>query len=781
MVTIAVACLIIKISFFLCSEYQRWLDKATDEGTVDTQWSNVSIAGASGTGKTSVMNLLLLNDPVTVHHSTPVLENYDVCIAEEEETKEEANSSVSASDTSGSESLSESDHECQPDSTQPAIEERKMTQHMFFADDGKDHLWKVAEKDTLHKKLAEAIVTLMNSEEDEAETEAMPKPQHCKFPPCYPSAKPSAFPPDTSAFKSTIISAPAETSNSNMDSFFGIVTRKQILKMLPHLVKQETDLCRVHFINMLDSGGQASFMDIAPALFRYNSVNLIVHKLNERLNATANFFYCINNMRIGEEKRIISNKQLLKALFSSRMGVKKPDLEGLSGVKIVGEAHVLIIGTHYDIYCEMKKEGILEETLVQKNKLLSSELSEFNNWIVEYQSLKQHGKKKGKRKSREASSVEFIFPINALSREKRELRIAREIRRLASRCYIKAKVPVRWYLIQIEINELKALGEDMVIIGKVLKIGFIFRMSEEEVRASLKYFHDLTVCLYFHEVLPNVVFLTPKRLFKKLSEIVAVSLKEHTHLVKRSISEPLCKKGVFTKALLDLFQDDYKEGLFTPDDFLVLMEHLLIITRLPDSKSYFMPSVLECLDDPLEGLGEAYFTVAPLCFTWNDAVPNGLFPSLLQYLQGHHEPDFVADMNATNYRNKVSLKFLEGIEKVVKVVLFELPGFIGVAHSGHPKDCPPIHTAICNGIAYIVKTFSWKEELAEPQKSFLCTMEHAKQLPPHICRINKRREYLTCTVDEEKQMKLDDVHHMAWRGKSYLLILIAYSRCLLIH
>ena len=742
------------------------MDKATDEGTVDTQWSNVSVAGASGTGKTSVMNLLLLNDPVTVHHSTPILENYDVCVAEEEETKEEADSSVSASDTSGSESLPESDPECQPDSTQPTTEEeRKTSQHMFFADDGKDHLWKVAEKDTLHKKLAEAIVTLMNSEEDEAEAETKPKLQHCKFPPCYPSAEPFAVPPDASAYKHTVISAPAETPNSNTGSYLGMATRKQILEMLPHLVKQEADLCRVHFINMLDSGGQASFMDIAPALFRYNSVNLIVHKLNEPLNATANFYYCINGIRIGEEKRIISNKQLLKALLSSQMGVKKPDLEGLSGIEIVGEAHVLVIGTHYDIYCEMKEKGKLEETLVQKNELLSSELSEFNDWIVEYQSLKGHGKKKGKRKSKETKSVEFIFPINTLSREKKELRIAREIRRLASCCYIKAKVPVRWYLIQIEINELKALGEDMVIIGKVLKIGFIFHMSEEEVRASLKYFHDLTVCLYFHEVFPNVVFLTPKRLFKKLSEIVAVSLKEHTHLVKKSISERLCKEGVFTKALLDFFPDDYKKGLFTPDDFLVLMEHLLIITRLPDGKSYFMPSVLECLDDPLEGLGEAYFTVAPLCFSWNDAVPNGLFPSLLQYLQGRHEPDFVADTNATNYRNKVSLLYHEGIEKVAEVVLFELPGFIGVAHSGHPKDCPPIHTAICNGIVHVVKTFSWKEELAEPQESFLCTMEHAKQLPPHMCRINKRRKTVTCSMDYHKQAKLDDVHHMAWRGK----------------
>ena len=98
-------------------------------------------------------------------------------------------------------------------------------------------------------------------------------------------------------------------------------------------------------------------------------------------------------------------------------------------------------------------------------------------------------------------------------------------------------------------------------------------------------------------------------------------------------------------------------------------------------------------------------------------------------------------------------------------MLFELPGFIGVAHSGHPKDCPPIRTAICNGIAYVVKTFSWKEELAEPQESFLCTMEHAKQLPPHMCRINKRRKTITCKVDYDKQASLDNVCYQAWKGE----------------
>ena len=66
------------------TDYQQYLDKATEEGVVDTQWSNVSVAGASGTGKTAFSDLLLLNDPVLIHNSTPILHTMDVCIVDKE-------------------------------------------------------------------------------------------------------------------------------------------------------------------------------------------------------------------------------------------------------------------------------------------------------------------------------------------------------------------------------------------------------------------------------------------------------------------------------------------------------------------------------------------------------------------------------------------------------------------------------------------------------------------------------------------------------------------------
>ena len=54
---------------------------------------------------------------------------------------------------------------------------------------------------------------------------------------------------------------------------------KEILDRLP-LVKMSTPFLESHWIYAIDSGSQAAFLDIAPGLLRYNSVNILTHKLN---------------------------------------------------------------------------------------------------------------------------------------------------------------------------------------------------------------------------------------------------------------------------------------------------------------------------------------------------------------------------------------------------------------------------------------------------------------------------------------------------------------------
>ena len=586
-------------------DYQEWLDKATREGVVDTQWSNVSVGGASGTGKSSFVNLLLLKEPILIHESTPVLKSLDVCYVDnekplaeakskemkkqEETSDEEQASSSDDNDNEGSGSTAESSNDSSEDVPETV---KEMRQHMILADPSEDHLWKIAEKDEYQRKLAEAISAL-------AREEKIPESCPSRLPPYCPQNLSSDLPSSDLTEVTESIARPQPIAFKPEK----LTARQQILDLLP-LIRHCSTLGRTHWIHLLDTGGQANFIDIAPALFRFNSVNIVLHKLDEDLDDTANFFYSIGGEVVGGERRRITNAQLLRSLFASRMGLKRPNLEGLAGVEIAGEAHLVVLGTHFDKYLEkleQKEENL--ETLDSKNDRIRNDFKDYNQWIIEYKPAKKAKTKRcknGKKKVTKEEKAQLIFPVNCLSREKSEKKIAQKIRQLASRCYIRAKVPIRWFLIQLEINELKSSGKDIVAVGKVVAIGSCLEMSRGEVIAALRYFHDLTVCLFFHQVLPGVVFLTPNLLFKKLTQLASVTLRDREPLVPSGMSKQLSRQGVFTKAIFDYFPDGFEPGLFTINSFLKLMVHLLVICPLPDGESYYMPSVLEHVDNPIK-------------------------------------------------------------------------------------------------------------------------------------------------------------------------------------
>ena len=717
------------------TDFQQYLDKATEEGVVDTQWSNVSVAGASGTGKTAFSDLLLLNDPVLIHNSTPILHTMDVCIVDKE-----SSSTKNSTKTKDKEETSD-DEETTDNEEDVPVKMNEMINRTILADFSDEHLWKVAKKDDLLKTLAEAVHILAE------------KVSHCpdRLPPFCPKsiaeASVNTIPKTTTPTPSTnpdIIGAQPITYTRDK-----LTARQLILELLPKL-KQCSAIELAHWIHLLDTGGQANFIDIAPALFRFNSVNIVLHKLDEELDDLANFFYSIDGKVVGREKRRITNAQLLRSLFTSRMGVKSPNLEGLAGVEIVGEAHLVVLGTHFDKYLEKLRKGEISETLDNKNDRLHEDFKDFKDYMIEY-------------KYKPATkTTELIFPVNSLSRKKRAKEIAKKIRKLVSGCYIRAKIPIRWFLIQIEINELKSSKEDIVVVSTIVSMGYCLEMSKQEVLAALRYFHDLTVCLYFPDVLPDIVFLSPNQLFKKLTELASVTLRVENSTFPHRISDPLRQQGIFTRAIFDLFPEGFKAGVFTIDDFLKLMEHLLVICRLPDGVSYYMPSVLESIDNPIEDLEEAFFIVNPLCLSWNESVPVGVFPSLTQYLLGPTSDKFEPNTKAINYRNRVNLYYTATLHKVV---MFEMPHFIGIAHTASPSESSLILSQVYNGIHHIVRACNMKEEICHPTQHYLCRIDGCPNpSKPHLCRVTADNNTLVCSLDYEKRMSIDKISHQSWKG-----------------
>ena len=65
-------------------------------------------------------------------------------------------------------------------------------------------------------------------------------------------------------------------------------------------------------MTQFESGGQAALVDTAPALLHFNSLNMIVLRLDDK----ANFFFCVHGSK--GEKRQISTMQLTK-IFKSQL------------------------------------------------------------------------------------------------------------------------------------------------------------------------------------------------------------------------------------------------------------------------------------------------------------------------------------------------------------------------------------------------------------------------------------------------------------------------------
>ena len=510
----------------------------------------------------------------------------------------------------------------------------------------------------------------------------------------------------------------------------------------------------LHFVNVTDSGGQAPFLDIAPSLFPYSSINLVVFKLNEPLNSEITFNYAINGKVVGSEKRKITTEQLIAAAVSSKAKIQMPQIKGFVYKKSNERPQCMLIATHYDEYLKQIKQA--EESLNDKDRLLNVLLKDFEDILIPN------------------GDNMLIFPLNTLSRDKETISIADKIRKVASQCYTEVEVPVKWYLFQIAIEELKYRDVEVVPFSTFLEIGKKRNMDEDETKAALEYFHDLNVCLYYPHVLPHVVFTSPQYLFDLISKLMAISFHETsvTSDVTPSVAtvKRLKKGGIFTKDLVASFP---LNDNCSADDFLKLMCHLYIATPLPESGTYFMPCLLKSCDHPTDDDLEDT-EIKPLLFTWNNVVPHGLFTSLVSYLTQSHAICFQLDRSQQQYRNKVTL-FCTGFQ--CQVVIFEHPTFVGLTTTlllNEAKKASKVLNAVREGIQATLKSFNQQEYLKAEKLAYLCEIPDCQLDHPHVCYFDDEREFMTCSMNTRLRVKQSKAHQI-WFGYTEGIIIRNYN------
>ena len=681
-------------------DYSGVVHKALKEGHVKVKWSKLATSGAPATGKTSVIKLLLNEPPPDEHNSTLAV------------TAPEVRRVVTTGVVAGGE----------PGNSSSPIWNKAdpySVKHMIA-------------RQIKHGIDSSPFVTISKDDNESSSSSDG-------------DGIPSGTTKDMSQSKG--ISTSPQQSTPNLVS----PATSEIIRILP-TVEKSPELHQSHWVYVVDSGGQAAFLDIAPALLRYNPVSILTLKLNEKLEDRPKFYFSFKGKQIGEPvERQITNMQLLESSFRSLVSVDQPHLHNIHITCSYDKPSLLILGTFYDKVVEC-----VGETLDDKNAALWSSLSKFRNVRLNY----SDGKKK------------VIFPIITIARGESEREMAESIRSIVCNSYIEANIPARWYLFQLDLEEFQNTEGTMIVSKKeCMRIGGNLMMDRMDVEAALMYYHDLTVFLYFPKTLPNVVFLHPQPIFNKLSELISISFADAVEYLRNmkiflppNVHHQLKHEGTFKRDLFDRIPEGFTPD-FTADDFLKLMEDIFIIAPLPEKGKFFLPSVL-LTSDNLDDIRSPFLrNMDSLVLTWEmTPLPQGVFPALVvNLIKRQISPSFDlyrpfdSNKESQQYRNAIRLACLE-LEGAI--LLVDAIYWLEIYYSGRSLNCPSIRFAILEGIDAVVKKFQYKPILSIPQERFLCSV----CLPSsyHLCYPDEKKEMLTCCRDRTSVAVIDHIRQYPW-------------------
>ena len=665
----------------------------------------LAMSGAPGTGKSSVMNLLLDKPPPENHDSTPVTTAPEI-------RKVETTSVIAGSRPTSSST----------------------------------HFWGKVDRSYFKDMLAKTVKSGLQSTSSESTT-------------LHNDESESSSDDDGSQDSSSSMDKTQSNEDTSVPSPKSLPqpvskVANEIVKALP-IVDESPELNNTHWIHCIDSGGQAAFLDIAPALLRYNPVNMLTQKLNEKLDDQPKFYFSFRGQQLGiPVERQITNLQLLESSFRSLASIEQPDLRKIHVKFSHPNPSLLVLGTFFD-----KVMDCVGESLEQKNARLWSTLKQFSDVRVNYCENKK----------------QIIFPVNTTARDEHEKKIADTIRRIVCKSYIEAEIPARWLLFQLELQDLQKTSESMVVSkSECLKIGLTLKMNSRDIEAAFMFYHDLTIFLYFPHVLPNVVFLHPQPLFNKLSELISISfadavdcLKETNIDLPSNAHHQLKYEGTFMRELLDCLSEGFTPD-FTADDFLKLMDDRFIIAPLPQKGKFFLPSVLPTTSHLENIRGPFLKKLDSFVLTWDmKPIPQGLFPALIvSLLKRHASPQF--DLHQPSQLDELpeeSMQFRNAIQLLCigpggSVLLVDSIYWLEIYYTGRSAKCLALRKALLKCIGDVVTKFQYKPILSIPQERFLCSI--CPRPPNHLCRPDEDKEIVTCSRDARLTADIDPSRQLPW-------------------
>ena len=516
-------------------------------------------------------------------------------------------------------------------------------------------------------------------------------------------------------------------------------------------------LLDMEMVYLTDCGGQQAYWDLAPIFMHDTSATLFVHRLCEKLDEHPLNDLYQSGERVGPEQRArLTTAQAFKTM-----------LQGLH--KAEKRSKIIVVGTHKDLLSEC------DETPGDKNKLLTKTASpHFEDEVVYC----------------DESMDDVVFQMNTKSPEDDDKKEAFKIRSSIHKVATYHKIPIWWFILQ---RILEALAEKLN--RKVLRkeecthVSNALGFSEGELEAALSFLDKLNIFLYKKDILPDIIFTDAQVPLDKLS--VLVEKQYHLKAAEKSTTEALdvattgCKafrdKGILTLDFLKQFEKHYVDGIFTAENFLTLLQKLLIVSKLSKNR-YFFPAILNSTKECQIVNCLTASEIAPLVVWFSTGwAPPGVFCCSVCHLQTHAgweikkqikhkgtpaevKPTYISRNSITfSKRGRPgSVTFIDNFSFFAVCVNLDIKK---ISSESLIRHCKSIKSEVFAAVEAALDNTHHEKEKSSPEAAFVCPAHQDVECTTdlHVAHISDTKKLWICDEDPDISEALSP-HQTVWLG-----------------
>ena len=468
------------------------------------------------------------------------------------------------------------------------------------------------------------------------------------------------------------------------------------------------ELLHSTWVHISDSGGQPQLCDISPLFTPCISAAVIVFRLSDDFSSFPVYDYYKDGQLVAfSHASHTTLGQILKSQIQS--------IESYCSQE--NRPKLIFVGTCLD-------HLVTPVSLEEKNKAVLDMLpASMKEQMVSSKSLNNP-----------------IFALNTLSREEDATTTANTIQKVLEACHgLEVLVPVWWHLLSLNFQKLCSnLKRDVLNKLECLLLAQRLGFDGQDLEAALVFFDEVCIACYYPSILPDTVFVNAQIPLDKISELIEYAIALRNTNIKGTIDGKLkrgAQEGLITLEFLklDRFKKHYVEGLFSPEDMLLIMKELLVLAPIPlvgeadcslSNAEFFMPSLLNSVP-PAElkkyRISSDSLSPIAICFP-SGSIHCGIFCCLIVYmmkvpkwnvlLPKSREPALLA-------KNCVKFRFPG---RPCTITLIDSFSYIEVYIKSPPaigkELCPTIRDQLLDGIQAACNVLHYNNDT--PQVSIFC-------------------------------------------------------------